>query len=172
MNVLKNYYIKSDERSGMNAEISKRFIPDMPLKPNINTRPVSTKYVLYPIVDGRLDGVGKTQYLDHYVETNFAPVMGMGPVNLTNSHDDTNSELRGLNVPLHKGDLPLKYTPSQNSDMYVVNVPKGKPVVQPHPELFNSQKYKTTAQHHVNNQNIGKELLHNHTRTQLRNMNL
>ena len=111
MNVLSNYYIKKDDRDTMNSEISNRFFPDIPLKPNINVRPVQTKYVLFPIVDGRLDGGMKKQYLEHYVETNFAPVTDNGPVNLTNTHIDTSSELRGLNVPLHKGDLPLKYTP-------------------------------------------------------------
>tara|TARA_B100001173_G_C15957095_1_gene533953 strand:+ start:648 stop:1160 length:513 start_codon:yes stop_codon:yes gene_type:complete len=170
MNVLNNYYIKKDERDIMNNEISNRFLTDTPLKPNINVRPVQTKYVLFPIVDGRLDSGMKKQYLEHYVETNFAPVTDNGPVNLTNTHIDTSSELRGLNVPLHKGDLPLKYTPSKTSDMYIVNVPKGKQVVQPHPALFAKDKYKTMAQQHVTQQNIGKELLHNHTRTQLRNL--
>ena len=170
MDALSKYYIKKDDRDTMNSEISNRFFPDIPLKPNINVRPVQTKYVLFPIVDGRLDGGMKKQYLEHYVETNFAPVTDNGPVNLTNTHIDTSSDLRGLNVPLHKGDLPLKYTPSKNSDMYKVNVPKGKDVVQPHPGLFIKDKYKTSAQHHVTHQNIGKELLHNHTRTQLRNL--
>jgi hypothetical protein len=170
MNVLSNYYIRKDERDEINNDISKRFVSDMPLQPNINVRPVQTKYVLFPVVDGRTNGGAKKQYLEHYVETNFAPITDNGPVNLSNTHVDTSSELRGLNVPLHKGDLPLKYTPSKTSDMYVVNVPQGKPVAQPYPGLFSTDKYKTTAQQHVTNQNIGKELLHNHTRTQLRNL--
>jgi len=170
MDVMNNYYIRKDERDTMNDKINNRFVPDSPLLPNINVRPVSTKYTLFPIVDGRLDTQEKKQYLDYYVETNFAPMTSNGPVNTNKQFIDTNSELIGLNVPLHKGDLPLKYTPSKNSDMYVVDVPKGAPVMQPFPGLFEKSKFKTSKQHHVNNQDIGKDLLYNHTRTQLRNL--
>jgi hypothetical protein len=164
------YYIRKDERDTMNNKISGRNLPDTPLQPNINVRPVSTKYALFPIVDGRLDDRDKKQYLEHYVESNFAPITDNGPVNMTNMHINASSELRGLNVPLHKGDLPLKYTPSSNSDMFVVTVPQGEPVTQPFPGLFHKEKYKTKAQQHVVGQNIGKEILHNHTRTQLRDL--
>ena len=45
-----------------------------------------------------------------------------------------------------------------------------EPVKQPHPLLFQQNKYSTSQQSRVVDSNIGKDLLHNHTRTQLRNM--
>lgn len=167
---MNNYLIRKDERKAMNYQILNRHFPEIPLKPNINVRPVSTKYTLFPIVDGRINSTDKKNYLEHYTETNFAPIESSGPVNLSSNHINTSSELKGLNVPLHKGDLPMQYVPSLNSDMYVVNVPKGKPVTQPFPGLFTKQTYKTSSQQHILSQDIGKDLLNNNTRVQLRTL--
>lgn len=160
--------IRNDYLQEMNDKILNRRFPDMELQPNLDERPISTKYSLFPIIE-TMQPKGK-QYLEHYTELNFAPCSGNGPVKKCDTHVSLENELRGQNARLYKGDLVNKYVPSVKSDLYSVKLPSVPAIPQPHPLLFKTSKYETSSQKNVVNSNIGKEILHNHTRTQLRNM--
>ena len=80
------------------------------------------------------------------------------------------NELRGQNTKHYKGDLVNKYIPSLKSDLYSVQLPQVPMVTQPHPLLFQNNRYETSSQNAVVNSNVGKEIINNHTRTQRRNM--
>ena len=166
---LNNFMIREDYLQKMNDKILNRRFPDVELKPNLDNRPLSTKYSLFPIVQSLPPRENK-QYLEHYTELNFAPCSAMGPVKKCDTHVSLENELRGQNSKLYKGDLVNKFVPSVKSDMYNVVLPIFEQVQQPHPLLFQQNKYSTSQQSKVVDSNIGKDLLYNHTRTQLRNM--
>ena len=58
--------------------------------------------------------------------------------------------------------------PSSTSDLYEVAV-TSRPVVQPHPGLFETDDL---APFNTNPCNLGKKLLYNHTRQQVKDMSL
>ena len=160
-------YRKTDDHlETMNKSILKRNFPDVALKPNFDLRPVNTRYTMNKNPAFSSDGTDRP-YLEHYVESNFAPCHANGPVKLCNSQIQLENELRGQNVPLHRGDLALKYIPNHNSDMYRVQVPITSHEKQPYPLLFTSMSFDKTPHQNVN-PNVGNELFYNHTRTQLR----
>ena len=70
--------IRNDYLQEMNDKILNRRFPDMELQPNLDERPISTKYSLFPIIE-TMQPKGK-QYLEHYTELNFAPCSNNGPV--------------------------------------------------------------------------------------------
>ena len=169
MDLKNDYMIRDDYLQKMNDDILNRRFPDVELKPNLDTRPISTKYSVFPIIQ-TLPPRENKQYLEHYTELNFAPCSAMAPFKKCDTHISLENELRGQNSKLYKGDLVNKFIPSIKSDMYNVVLPDIKPIQQPHPLLFQQNKYYTSQQSKVIDSNIGKDLLHNHTRTQLRNM--
>ena len=88
---------------------------------------------------------------------------------MTNTQIQLENELRGQNVPLHGGDLALKYVPNPNSDLYRIEVPITSHEKQPHPLLFARMEHDKKTHANNFNKNVGNELFYNHTRTQLRN---
>ena len=65
----------------MNNDIYSRNISDIPLKPNLNVRPVSTKTILYPTLDARNKEKeeNKQKYSEYYPATSFAHEHSNGP---------------------------------------------------------------------------------------------
>jgi len=161
--------IRNDYLQEMNDKILNRRFPDTELQPNLDSRPISTKYSLFPIIETMKPQLNK-QYLEHYTELNFAPCTSNGPVKKCETHISLENELRGQNTKHYKGDLVNKYIPSLKSDLYSVQLPQVPMVTQPHPLLFQKNKYETSSQNAVVNSNVGKEIINNHTRTQRRNM--
>lgn len=156
----------------INDKIYSRNVPDVALKPNLNVRPVNTKTILYPALDARNKEKeeNKNKYLDYYPEMIFAPINTKLPVNLRKDFLNTENELRGQNVPLHSGDLEkLNYIPSTDSTLYRMEIPKPSVVYeQPFPLLFNRQDFSKHLHINLMDNDIGKEILNNHTRQQLR----
>jgi hypothetical protein len=157
----------------MNNDIYSRNIPDIPLKPNLNVRSVSTKTILYPTLDARNKEKQETKqkYIEYYPETSFAPVYSNGPVKLEKEFINRENELRGQNVPLHSGDLEkLQYIPSVDSSMYRMEIPvPSVNYVQPFPMLFDRPEFSKHLHKNLIDNDIGKGLLNNHTRQQMRN---
>ena len=174
---IKNKTIELDDEEDhletMNAHILNRRFPDAPLKPNLSFRPLSTKYDPFPIPKPDTSAQLSKQYLQHYVETNFAPVHSNGPVQSCDTHIKMENELMGKNVPLHRGDLDIKHIPHQKSDMYsnnniqnvLMNVNVLDSTISPSPYVANTP---VTANRIP--ANIGTETFHNHTRVQLRQL--
>ena len=88
--------IRNDYLQEMNDKILNRRFPDMELQPNLDERPISTKYSLFPIIE-TMQPKGK-QYLEHYTELNFAPCSNNGPVKKCDTHVSLENELRGQNA--------------------------------------------------------------------------
>ena len=50
MDLKNDYMIRDDYLQKMNDDILNRRFPDVELKPNLDTRPISTKYSVFPII--------------------------------------------------------------------------------------------------------------------------
>jgi len=158
----------------LNDRIFDRFHPDHTLPPNFETRPVSTKYSLFPMMDKRMPAkVPIESNYDYSLETNFTPpVMASGPVNGFVNNVNVESSLRNQFFALQKGADLGEYIPSKESDLYKVTV-VSRPEEQPYPLLFEQGLHIDRTTVHPNVlacPNIGKDNFHNYTRTQLRNM--
>jgi hypothetical protein len=162
---------KGDPLEEMNKGILDRRFPDVALKPNIDFRPVPTKYTFFQIP--KTEKPESKNYLQHYVETNFAPVHSNGPVKTCPTHIQIENELRGQTVPLHKGDIHIKHIPSMKSDLYAKqNVQTMLMNVNVLDDTMIPSPYNGSPMVHpiATNAKIGKDTFHNHTRTQLRQL--
>ena len=156
----------------LNDRILDRNHPDYALPPNINSRPVQTKYALFPMLDKRMPAtVPIESNYDYSLETNFTPpIVANGPVSGYINNVNTESTLRNQFFALQKGADQSVYVPSSNSDLYKVTV-VSRPEEQPYPLLFENgiEIDKSLHSNIRNNPDIGKDTFHNYTRTQLRN---
>ena len=163
---------KGDTLEEINKNILDRRFPDIALKPNIDFRPLPTKYTFFQVP--KTDKPASKNYLQHYVETNFAPVHSNGPVKTCDTHIDVENEMRGQNVPLHRGDLHIKHTPHLQSDLFAKqNIQSVLMNVNVLEDSMIPSKYESsTSNYHpiVNNPKIGQDYFNNHTRTQLRQL--
>ena len=154
----------------INNRIEARNVPDKPLPPNFDPRPVLTKYALFPMLDNRMPATVPIQPNYKYsLENTFTPaVMARGPVSgfINNVHKE--SELRNQFFAHQRGADQGVYVPSSESDLYKVYIPSS-PSVQPYPLLFSTPTF-NQEQHAnlVNAPHVGKDVFHNNTRTQLR----
>jgi len=162
--------IKPDDNT-MNNEIYRRNVPDIPLKPNLNVRPQETRHMMFPIMDTHKDNSSGIKYLEYFPEASFAPINARGPVRTHKSYVNVENELRGQNRPLHKGDLAtINYVPSLNSSLYKMEIPiPTKTPQQPFPLLFSTPTFSPHLHENLINNDIGKQVFHNHTQQQLRN---
>lgn len=153
-------------------ELNKRFVdrqfPDSALKPNIDMRPVQTKYTKFSVLDNQPKStVNAPIFSDYRMDTTFNPGTDRAPVNGYFSNVDKETELRNQKYALQKGASQNAFIPSSESDLYKTSV-VFSPSEQPHPLLFAKPSIEQTHQPHL--MNIGKDALFNHTRTQLRDL--
>jgi len=160
-------YGQNERVDELNTRISERFYPDSPLPPNFNTRPVPTKYSIFPMLNTRMPAnVSIDSNYDYAEETNFTPPIGLrGPPAGFINNVDTESTLRNQFFGLQKSDQSV-YIPSTESDLYKVTIASRR-MEQTHPLLFETPKFIDTNAECA--QNIGRDRFHNYTRTQLRN---
>jgi len=163
-------YGQNDRIDELNDRIYSRHFPDIPLAPNFDPRPVPTKYSLFPIINRRKDSsVNINPDINHEVEINFNPGTNNAPPNTYLNNIDIETTLRNQTVALQHGAEQGFYIPSRNSELYNVNV-ISKPSIQPHPNLFNKDKYYTNLPKNLEQNKIGYEIFNNETRTQLRTL--
>jgi len=163
---------QNDRVDELNDRILERSFPNMPLQPNFDPRPVSTKYSIFPIIDMRTSpNVRKMPYLDYHVEVGFNPGNSRGPVSGYINNVDTETDLRNQNNKLYKGDLGTKYIPSIHSDLYNVRIESENNgnLEEQHPYLFKPNVIEQSSPKFILENKIGKDIFYNHTRTQLRN---
>ena len=154
----------------LNERIQSRQFSDKPLAPNFSSRPVLSKYSRFPIIDRRAPVETPIQNVGvHNVENNFSPATHNGPPGTYFVNVDVESGLRNQTVALSKGIPQGIYVPNSDSDLYKVNV-ISRPGPNPHPKLFDSQSSQKFRETNVHLSNIGKEMFHNHTRNQLREL--
>lgn len=165
--ILYGQYERTEE---LNNRITDRNIPDHTLTPNFSSRPVSTKYMYFPMIDARKPVNEKiSNSINYQIETNFNPGT-KAPVSGYLTNIDTETILRNQTTALQHGAPQGVYIPSSKSDLYNVEIPKTKIYQeQPHPNLkFENEKYNTFIPHSLEQNNIGVDMFFNHTRTQLR----
>lgn len=162
-------YGQNERVDELNTRIYDRFRPDNILQANLNVRPTSTKYSLFPIIDLRKqNSVDLAPALDYSIEAGFVPPAARGPTVGYTDNVHIESQLRNQFFALQKGADQGIYVPSSNSDLYRISMANpSNPEVQPYPELFSQNTFK-------NNRTlvpgIGGDLLFNNTRTQLRGL--
>lgn len=172
-NIIKGSEItfKNEDTIGdeINSRINQRCKPDSHLQPNFDPRPVSTKYTLFPIIDRRTKpGVMKKKYETYSPSSNFNPGNDGAPVNGFLDNISVESELRGNNYKLVGGDLGHKYIPSHDGPLYKNLV--GNPLECPDPKHNLLFKQNTYVQANSVDPSIGRDIFHNNTRVQLRNI--
>jgi hypothetical protein len=144
-------YGQNERADELNERINARTIPDSPLEPNFNPRPVSTKYAQFPIVNRR-----------KMVNEPSIPYPGY------RNNVDVENSLRNQEYALQHGAEQNVYIPSSNSDLYRPTIVSA-PSEQPHPRLFEQHNFSSMPHPNVENSIIGRDQFFNHTRTQLRN---
>ena len=153
----------------INNRMDKRNYSDIPLQPNYDPRPVSTKYSHFPALNGRKPT--HETLLNHPVfETNehFNPGSS-APSSGYRNNVDLETILRNQTTVLQHGAGQGTYIPSSDSDLYKTQMPQPSEIyLQPHPELFTQHHFqpKQDTNYHPE---IGQNMMFNHTRTQLRN---
>jgi hypothetical protein len=162
-------YGQNERVDELNERILGRFYPDMPLQPNLNVRPVPTKYSHFPIID-RIpftnESILKIPY--YSMETNFTPSTSRGPIDGYFSNVNLESSLRNQYFGLQRGAPQFEYIPSSQSDLYKVDIATPSRVEQqPYPGLFNIQSNIITSESKLD-ANIGADRFFNNTRIQLR----
>ena len=156
----------------LNERIYNRFVPDSSLQPNFDTRPISTKYSHFPIINRRkIVSTPLPPHLEYSLNSNFAPVTSKAPVDGYLKNVNVESSLRNQYFAIQKGLGQGMYIPSSTSELYNDSVPvSSQSVKQPHPDLFTRSQLNTEMRNQ--NMNIGNDRFFNHTRTQLRESSL
>lgn len=158
-----------DRVDELNDRMSSRSFPERELQPNFSPRPVPTKYSLFPVIERRTPATEPIREMSrHSVANNFNPATRNGPVSTYLANVDTETILRNQTVAIQHGADQGVYVPTSNSDLYNTQA-FGRFEDQTHPLLFERQQYTTTP---TMTNGIGQDRMHNHTRTQLRNMDV
>jgi hypothetical protein len=167
------YYGQFDRTGELNDRIGSRHFPDAHLQPNINFRPVPTKYARFPIIDRKTpSSIPVNRYLDHDVEFNFNPGNSRAPAHGYMNNVDKEMLLRNQFFALQRGGNKGVYIPSSTSDLYNSTMHAAKGQYEntggTHLLLFSRPDLNGPLHPNVANNSIGKYRFFNHTRTQLR----
>ena len=161
-------YGQEDRVEELNKRIGSKNNIEKKLEPNFDLRPTSTKYDHFPVLD-KQPTPKKQDYETYKLSNQFYNGNARAPPSGYFSNIDLESNLRNQHFALQKGASQSVYVPTSESDMYKVKVPY-IPSEQPHPTLFTQQKFSAELHENLQNNKIGVDTFHNHTRTQLRNM--
>ena len=157
------YYCNNNDNLELSNKIYERNLPSHNMKPNINTRPVMTKYSTLPVVDRKKTDhqVSLKEYGMYNAHTMFNPGKGAPAAGFFNNVN-TESILRNQFFALQKSDKAV-YVPSSDSDLYNVKI-TSRPVEQPHPDLFREQEFNVFNPNVING---GNKIFNNSTRLQM-----
>ena len=117
-----------DRVEELNMRIASRNVASSAPGATFSPRPVSTKHMLFPMVDAVQPS---TANIHSRQSVNFLPAT-TAPFSDFNIRID--SELRNIKYALQRDDRAV-YVPSKSSDLYVNHVPKVE-LIQTHPLLF------------------------------------
>ncbi len=156
----------SNKQDIMNKRAYLRNIPSQQLQQYFDSRPVSTKYSLMPIVDPRKSVCVPVKQMPTYnPEKTFNPGNDFGPWSGYAANVNRESVLRNQIFALQ--DCPqAAYVPSSNSDLYTHRF-HSKPTEQPFPYLFQNQHFE---HFNPNPDNLGTAMFNNATRVQNRDL--
>ena len=151
----------------LNDRVLARFVTDAPLQPNLDRRPVPTKYSRFPLVDRVKEShVSIPSYLDHSTSATFAPIQCRGQFSGFKVTDE--SDLRNQYFALQSAPQAA-YIPSSSSDLYKVEMAApSRTEPQPFLGLFDRYQMDPFAQVRNADPRIGADMFSNNTRMQLR----
>ena len=160
-------YIKHTERvDDLNNRIYSRNVPSGNIQASINTRPVSTKYSLMPIMDVRAKPTVELDKCNPYNSSEtFNPGSSKGPWSGFSSNINDESRLRNQFFAIQNCEKSL-YVPSSQSDLYEVKV-VGRNEIQPFNDLFRKPDL---APFNPNLYNVGYNFFSNNTRQQMKDV--
>jgi hypothetical protein len=148
-----------------NMRTFERIIPSQTLQPYLDSRPVSTKYALLPIIDLRTNNEPPLiQSATYSQESVYNPGDG-APWSGYASNINNESILRNQIYALQKCSQSV-YIPSTQSNLYEHKFKNSYPMKQPHNGLFKDDKL-STKMHNQGNK-IGYSMFNNSTRHQLK----
>jgi len=112
----------------LNKRIASRFLASSDPPMTFSPRPVSTKYMLFPMVDAvpPAQVAIASRPAVAFLPATSAPFSGYSI--------DVESELRNIKYALQRDDRAV-YVPSKKSDLYTTRIPS-EPLKQTHPLLF------------------------------------
>lgn len=177
MNLSENdkiYGLEPGIKYGQNARVDElndrtlaRFATDAPLQPNLNRRPVPTKYARFPVIDRVAEAhIPIRTYSDFSSDSNFAPIQGKGPFSGFKVCDESN--LRNQYFAIQSAPQAV-YIPSSSSDLYKVTIaPDSRREPQPFLGLFDQYSMNPFAPIRNSDPKIGSDTFLNNTRIQLR----
>ena len=160
-------YGQNDRVDELNTRALARFATDVPLQPNLNRRPIPTKYARFPVIDRVAEAhVPIRSYLDYSAGSDFAPIQGNGP--FSGFKVGVESDLRNQYFAIQSAPQAT-YIPSSSSDLYRVSM-AAPSIQEPQPflGLFDSYRMNPLAQVRNANPTIGADTFLNNTRVQLR----
>ena len=166
--VVDGVYICNIEREQqLNNRIYERNIPSEPLKPEFSPRPQQTKFTILGKQSPAKPDIcpASKSYVNYTPSKVFNPGNAQAPWYGFASNVNTESSLRNQFFALQDCDQG-KYIPSTESDLYKATI-ISQPMPQPHPHLFKQEDF---APHQPNTCGIAKDLFHNHTHQQLKDM--
>lgn len=115
--VLKHNNINEEKQ--INDKIYGRNVPSFFLQPNLDFRPISTKYSYFQFKDEYEKPNEKIQILNNYnPETVFYPGDCKAPFSYFSKNIDTETNLRNQFMALQKADQSV-YVPNSTSDLYL-----------------------------------------------------
>jgi hypothetical protein len=161
------YFCNIDRDEQLNNRIYERNIPSEPLKPEFSPRPQQTKFT---ILGKESPAQNKTcpptkAYANYEPSKIFFPGGAQAPWYGFAANINAESSLRNQFFALQDCDQG-KYIPSTTSDLYNATI-VSQPMPQPHPHLFRMEDF---APHQPNTCGIARELFHNHTHQQLKDL--
>lgn len=162
-------YLGQQERTNeLDERIFKRNFPSVPLEPNYDPRPISTKYGYFPGLSGRKHiPTNKNEYPVYNVHQVFNPGTSKAPPSGILNDIDNETYLRNQHFALQKGDKQY-YVPQSSSELYRDYVYTTDTQMQPHPDLFYKHNFENNRPRYSSLNNIGKDLFNNNTRTQMK----
>lgn len=153
----------------LNERIASRHFPDNALQPNFDPRPMTTRSMLFPMIDQRRPVKEPIQQIDrHDLASNFSPATRKGPFTTYLANVNTESILRNQTFALQRGADQAVYVPSSSSDLYHVKTAVGRQEEQVHPKLFEKPGMIKTSQPQIIH-SLGRDQFYNNTRIQLKN---
>lgn len=174
--IIQGVCIQNDNRvQELNNRIYNRNIPSHNLQSQFDPRPVRTRQILFPTIDCHLDNFMKVgnnieqiQIQENYSQQTIFNPGTKAPYSGYATSIDNESRLHGSFMPNQKNTPQSEYIPSSQSDMYNVEVTQ-RPNIQTHPMLFRQEVF-----NHFNPNcgNMGRDFFNNHTRQQVKNLQI
>lgn len=178
--VIQGFYQCNQQRTQvLNERIYERNQATQPIEMVFDPRPVRTRQVLFPMVDGYTPSdVPIRETAVYHPEQTFLPASNAPFTGYQNSID-RESQLQNRFFPLQKADQS-KYIPSSKSDLYTLSEMAPRHIQDyeltsdPHQSLYEpaEQHARETWGHpHPNPfKEVGGDLFYNHTKVQVKNI--